>query len=117
MHKAKDESLLSKVALLVVLTSCMASATVQASTTVGAPDCGQWVTDKAGHRLGWLVGFLSGMNLIHDATGGVPKNPLSSLKSVDQAFLWMDNWCKTNPLKDVSDGGMALFLELMRDKK
>ena len=46
-----------------------------------------------------------------------PKDPLDALNSADQAYLWMDNWCKANPLKKVSEGAVSLFIELMDKKK
>lgn len=116
MHKAKDQRLLCKAALMVAFATYMSSATAQ-TTTFGSPDCGQWVAEKASHRRGWLMGYLSGMNVIHNATNGTPRNPLAALSSPDQAYLWMDNWCKANPLKQVSEGGMELFVELMGKKK
>ena len=39
-------------------------------------------------------------------------DPLDGLSSAQQAFLWMDNYCRANPLKNVSDGASDLFLEL-----
>jgi hypothetical protein len=38
----------------------------------------------------------------------------SHINSANQVFLWMDNYCKTNPLKTVGDGGWVLFKELRK---
>jgi hypothetical protein len=40
-------------------------------------------------------------------------DPLRKLNSVDQAFLWMDYYCRANPLTNVSDGATRLYVELM----
>ena len=76
-----------------------------------APSCGEWV----GHReksstlalgdTGWLRGFLSGMA----ASGGK-----DYLAGVDNAsiYRWMDNYCRSNPLRDVSSGAKVLAAEL-----
>jgi len=31
---------------------------------------------------------------------------------IDQVFLWMNNFCKSNPLENAEAGGIALFLEV-----
>lgn len=89
----------------------------QTTTQFGVPDCGKWVAERTASQKAWLLGFLSGLNTLHDAAGNNPKDPLDGVSSANQAYLWMDNWCKANPLKDVADGGGQLFLELMRKKK
>jgi hypothetical protein len=117
MQKAKTRTPLSKVALVLAFSLWMPSANSQASTVFGSPDCGQWVAEKTPTRRTWLMGYLSGLNNLHDLLNQKPKNPLDALSSADQAFLWMDNWCKANPLKSVSNGAIDLFIELMRNKK
>ncbi|MDM0117529.1 hypothetical protein QTI66_36050 [Variovorax sp. J22R133] len=44
-------------------------------------------------------------------------DPLHNLTSADQAYLWMDNYCKANPLKGVADGAADLFIEVQQKKK
>ena len=101
-----------------------AAVPVQAQTTTnpvttvfGQPDCGEWVRNTRQPDRAWLLGYLSGMNKIHNATGGKSNDPLNALNSADQAYLWMDNWCKENPLKKVGAGAMDLFIELMTTKR
>jgi hypothetical protein len=86
----------------------------QSQTVFGAPDCGGWIKQGSNPQKGWLLGYMSGLNVIHDVESLKPVDPLSKLNSADQAFLWMDNYCKTNPLKNVSDGGWELFKELRK---
>lgn len=68
------------------------------------PNSWQAVGDGA-----WLVGFLSGI--------AVAKNS-DFIKGTDgeSILLWMDNYCRSNPLKGISDGGGALFYELKKQK-
>ena len=55
----------------------------------------------------WLMGYISGkaMSIGVDV---LKQNELPSLS------LWVDNYCKTNPLDDSSDAGEMLFFELKR---
>lgn len=85
-----------------------------AQTVFGAPDCGEWVQSPSNLRKTWLLGYLSGLNVQHAMDDKKPENPLMNLASADQAFLWMDNYCKANPLKKVTFAGWMLFTELKR---
>lgn len=78
----------------------------------GSYDCGQWFVKKEPAKA-WLLGYLSGMNAML-ANDKIKYDPLDKLNSAEQAFLWMDNYCKTNPLKSVFDGGVELLLELQK---
>jgi hypothetical protein len=77
----------------------------------GAPSCGLWVQESGKKSIfemgfkGWLVGYLSGMASMSN------DNILQGVDN-DSIFLWMENYCRTHPLEDVSDGGEALFNEL-----
>ncbi len=81
--------------------------------TYGVPDCGEWINQNSNGNKAWLLGLLTGMN-IRDAT---LDNSLSKLTSAEQAFLWMDNYCRANPLRSVLDGGDALLRELGANSK
>jgi hypothetical protein len=54
---------------------------------------------------------------MYNAANIKPTNPLGALKSADQIFLWMNNWCKANSLKKVGEGGAELFVELKMNKR
>jgi hypothetical protein len=85
------------------------------ATAVGAMgkyDCGEWFTSALARY--WLGGYLSGLNAANLYPG---KDPLDKLNSSDQMILWMDNYCKANPLRSVGEGANALYLELARTKK
>ena len=46
-----------------------------------------------------------------------PADPLDALSSAEQAFIWMDNYCRVNPLKHIGDGAEDLAVELIRMKR
>lgn len=83
--------------------------------TRGSRSCGTWVdlrkenssVTKASEA--WLVGYLSG---IVAATGK------DALRGTDNSslFLWMDNYCRSNPLSQLFEGGDKLFIELAKKK-
>lgn len=78
-----------------------------------APSCGEWVVHREKSdtlNLGntsWLRGYISGL-----AVG----SGRDFLAATDNAsiFKWMDNYCRTNPLRDVGRGANALAAELAR---
>lgn len=85
------------------------------TTTIGRPDCGEWVKASASspRMKAWLLGYMSGLNAKHQETKKKPDDPLDRVASAQQIFLWMDNYCKSNPLKTLFDGGLELFDELL----
>ena len=101
-----------KVARLVLCAALVSTtATAQGVTSFGTPDCGKWVNAPNLSMKGWLIGFLTGANHMY-AT--LSFDPLDQLSSVDQAFVWMDNYCKSNPLSNVGKGAIDLYDELKR---
>ena len=79
---------------------------------IGDVDCGRWIKDTGNMKslnTIWLVGFMTGLNF-GDAQ---MRNSLEKV-SVQQIFLWMDNFCKANPLKTISYGGYELMDELRK---
>jgi hypothetical protein len=81
----------------------------------GGSGCGEWVearrngtagTPSAINMEGWLLGFLSGTAY---------SSGKDSLRNTDPSslFLWMDNYCKANPLSKVLDGAEQLNFELV----
>lgn len=91
------------------------SASVFAQATFGNFDCAQWVNDQGKDRTqnrAWFIGYLSGLNVGFNANSG--KDQIRKLSSPDQAMLWMDNYCRTNPLNKIRSGAEALYIELER---
>jgi hypothetical protein len=83
-----------------------------AVTNLGAPSCGKWTEDLAYppyrlYRQIWLEGFLSG------AAAGTGEDVLK-VSDRQSITLWMDNYCRANPLNSVHEGGVALFVELRK---
>src|SRR5437879_4113822 len=81
----------------------------------GSRSCGIWVKDREdGRRTGrmsgstlnntWLVGYLSGLafGAGKEFWGKANANNLDN----ESVFLWMDNYCRANPLKDIDDGAV-----------
>jgi hypothetical protein len=89
---------------------------VTGQTYFGGYDCGEWFTKP--HSKTWLLGYLSGVNVGTVGQMGFPLNydPLGKLNSSEQAYLWMDNYCRANPLKTVLDGALHLYNELRAKK-
>ena len=78
--------------------------------------CGNWVEQRKTDDINlvgtrsWLLGFLSGLAV------GFNKDFLEGIDD-DQIDLWMDNYCKANPLKSLSTAGQYLATELIKQKK
>jgi hypothetical protein len=101
---------------LAVLISGLTLGSYAATVSVrGVSSCGGWIEDRSKAGVGtlinesWLVGFLSGVAF---------ESERDFVKGTDNAslFLWMDNYCRANPLSDVASGGYKLFQELAKQK-
>jgi hypothetical protein len=106
----------TKRTLLAIVTSLciwLTASNAEAVLIRGATSCGTWVdqTKEDGILIRatrmWLIGYLSGrvMESGRDVMRGTD-NP--------SFFLWVDNYCKANPLKHIDDAGDALFSELAK---
>ena len=96
---------------LVVLAIGFTSSSYALITSMGDRSCGQWVANRTSHNVSqhfdsdWLTGMLTGMavysgvDILKDSEG-------------ESIFLWMDNYCKSNPLDKVGTGASVLFYEL-----
>ena len=115
------KTILSSV-LCVVLMSWSTSNIAQTSNSsdkkqisnIGGTDCGTWInqtriTDKA-----WAVGFISGIN----ASFSTEKNDIlgKNIQSGEQIWLYVDNYCRNNPLSLVQYALVNLWMEI-RTKK
>jgi hypothetical protein len=98
--------------LLAVIALSFAALGAHAGVTIlGYSDCGDWVHNNYVTDKGWLLGYLSAMNSVQMGF----KMP-DTLKGVtgEQILLWMDNYCKANPLSTLQDGAMKLNNELVQ---
>ena len=76
----------------------------------GDYSCGQWFTQASRQPAQqWLLGYLSGQKVV---IASREADPLKRPNFTDQAFSWMDKYCKANPSKRVSEGGMILYRQL-----
>ncbi len=100
----KKPSVLTATLLIAALTSTSVYAS---ATTFGAYDCGQWTRTQSAVSKAWLLGYLSGVNMMVNKG-----NPLGELSSAEQAYAWTDKFCQENPLKGVADAADALMIEL-----
>jgi hypothetical protein len=76
----------------------------------GSRDCGEWIASRKPesrnlHPETWLVGFLSGIAIARNVEFWQNATPITS----DQAYLWIDKWCRENPLTHISEGAVELF--------
>ena len=82
----------------------------------GNPNCANWLqpenTAAELRNKSWLVGYLSGVNI--GLATDQRRKPFDYFSNVtnDQLFLWMDNYCRANPLSSVMTGSANLFVEL-----
>jgi len=89
----------------------------QGLANFGAVDCGLWLKDNDRMKSlykSWLLGFLTGMNL--SDTKVVKANFLDRLSSSSQAYVFVDNYCQQNPLKNTIDAAMVLIFDLEKQK-
>ncbi len=78
----------------------------------GVRSCGEWVSDNKTLALGnqtWLLGYLSGIAV------ATRKQILSGTDN-QSIYLWVDNYCRANPLQSLSDAGADLYFELVKQK-
>lgn len=87
------------------------------TTGFGVPDCGEWLRKPNPAHKAWLLGFLSGQSFAW-GMDKKPGDPLGQMQSAQQAYAWMDNFCRANPLERLDIGAGVLFIELTaRDRK
>lgn len=101
-------------ALVTIVMTCslLVASPSQAQAIFGVPDCGKWITQADFAKKSWLLGFISGLNVAYKTFNPNSIDPLDKLSSGEQALVWMDKYCRENPLQRVDTGGTVLFLEL-----
>jgi hypothetical protein len=83
----------------------------------GTVSCGGWLEEREKNSdvwiqmSDWVNGFLTGVQV-----GG--QRPLTAEQTRDVAgrSAWLDNYCRSKPLDDLSSASAALFVELLRRK-
>jgi hypothetical protein len=106
-----------KMSVVLLLALAASASHGQEISVLGKYDCGQWFNSPTRENAKtWLNGYLTGANEAWTVFGP-SKDPLRAV-SPPQAWLWMDNYCRENPLETVLSGGQKLFLEIVdRAKK
>ena len=84
----------------------------------GHSNCAEWLKPTGpisdfGNKF-WLSGYLSGINLGLYLDKQRPAFDFFENVSSEQIFLWMDNYCRANPLSNVVDGTGTLFREMQK---
>lgn len=106
-------------AIFLAVSSLMLSATAfdaKAIEVAAHFSCGDWVQerkiDSARQILfrRWILGYLSGL------ASGLGKDILKGTGN-ESIYLWIDNFCQANPLKDSDDAANELFRELVKVKR
>jgi hypothetical protein len=101
------------VALILVQVLTLPLAQAQDVTIRGVQSCGTWVKERAAKRdifeTAWLLGYLSATAaaLRQDFWGRQGVNSLDS----ESVYLWVDNYCRANPLRSLGDAAVVLFIE------
>jgi len=98
---------------------CLLCQSASAEWVRGDPDCAMWVKPETNARelenRAWLIGFLSGLNMgftmASSATIGKSTPEFSFDTTNEQTFLWMDKYCRANPLSSAMYGVGELMQE------
>jgi hypothetical protein len=105
-------------ATLVLATFCDAAFAVQIR---GIRSCGVWVKERgtkdSATNEAWLIGFLSGMTYSEGKEFWGGGNTVVNKLDNESVYLYVDKYCKENPLKDTADASGALFLERTKNLK
>lgn len=105
-------------AIVIAIAASASSPGVWAEVDVevrGYASCGIWVQGRTKNDAGgvanrfWVLGYLSGL---------ASSSKVNILKGTDSQsiYLWIDTFCRANPLKDVADASEVLFQELRRQR-
>ena len=120
IHSSRDLFELPMKTKFISLFLCLLCQSAFAEWVRGDPDCGVWVKPETQAReienRAWLIGFLSGVNMglsiASPTTVGQQTSEVGFNLTNEQIFLWMDKYCRTNPLSSAMYG----VGELMQDR-
>ena len=82
----------------------------------GTTSCGNYIAASSNDNVSafyvsWAQGFLSGMNMGY---GRAAKREFVGLPDNDTIKLYLDKYCRNNPLKTPLDGALALYDEIRK---
>ena len=98
--------------LILLILSCCLAQPVVGQTLFGNFDCGQWINNQNSMRKAWLLGYMSGLSSGTNPDGK-KKDWLGKVDSADQIYLFVENYCRANPLKRIEAAGLTLYVELL----
>jgi len=106
--------------VLLLLACCLAQPVLgvaQTVTSIGRPDCGLWLSKQRETDKAWLLGYVPAISVSEMGRISGASDPFSKISSTEQVFVWMNNYCQKNPLKDVGAGAFSLYIELLTSPK
>lgn len=83
-------------------------------TKFGLHTCSEWIKAKGADQAflkGWVLGWITSLNNVFDK-----QDYLSKLESQQQAYLFVNNYCRTNPNADIEEAADQLMAGLIRKK-
>ncbi len=86
----------------------------------GTNSCGSFISDKkeGGHRLGlnyqWMSGYITGVNNRRAIADPNKESNLGSGLDSESMLLWLENYCRANPLNNLENAAGALVSELIK---
>lgn len=97
------------ISLLIVIGLTAVTNSAFSQTIRGGPTCAEWIKERSPRDTAWLVGYLSGIAVAKDS---------DFIRGIDNSslYFWMDRYCESNPLHNVSLGGALLAKELIKQK-
>jgi hypothetical protein len=101
-----------RVLVLLVATTCTATADQKMALGIGVKSCGAWLESRKTESFAtlqfrsWLTGYLTGANMM------APFDFLKDNSDQEAIFAWMDKYCKEQPLEPVGSGAADLIKEL-----
>ena len=100
---------------LITFFLCLLCLSASAEWVRGDPDCAMWTKPESNARelenKAWLIGFLSGANMAFSLDADrKPFNYFGGI-TTGQIYLWMDDYCRANPLSSAVYGVGELMLE------
>jgi hypothetical protein len=94
-----------------ILLMSATSPSIAGGSRLGVVKCGDWVNERNARTATpyefWVLGYLSGLSV----ASGVTFLPGTTPASIE---LWMDNYCRNNPLDSIGVAGDALASELIK---
>lgn len=86
----------------------------------GSISCGEYIQNKVSHELAktWVAGFVTGMNAIRsDEVSDDISVDVMDGADIDAMTLWLDNYCRANPLHKLAQATIVMVEEVERMKQ